>query len=78
MTGEIEKMTHNYLSPAVICSPQYLLGTEVSSKMHHTRKSTIHRHMFQTNIWSSKLLQPLFYSIHGETIELITMGSSEH
>ena len=57
---------------------QYLLGTEVSAKMHHIRKNTIHVNSFLTNIWSSKLLQQLYYSIHSKTMELITARSSEH
>ena len=39
---------------------QYLLGKEVSAKMHHTRKNTIHGHTFQNNIWSSKLYKNSF------------------
>ena len=57
---------------------QYLLKTEVSAKMYHTRKNTIHGHTFQTNIWSSKLFQRLFYSIHIETMELVTARGREH
>ena len=50
---------------------QYLLGTEFSTKMYHTRRNTIHEHTFQTNIWSSKLLQQIFCSIRVKTMELI-------
>ena len=54
---------------------QYLLGREVSAKMHHTRKNAIHGHTF---LWSFKFLQQLFYYIHSETLELISARSSEH
>ena len=57
---------------------QYLLGTKVFAKIHHTRKNAIHGHTFQINILLSKLLQQLFYSINIETMELITAKSSEH
>ena len=53
----------------------------VSAKMHHTRKNTIHGHTLQTNIWSSKLLQQLFYSIHSGTMEhrrIVSIESSDH
>ena len=47
-------------------------------KFHQTRKNAIHVHSFQNNIWLSKLLQQLFYSIHSETIEFTTTRSREY
>ena len=46
---------------------------KVSYQKEHDTRNT-----FETNIWSSKLLQQLFYSIHRETMEPIIARTSEH